>query len=211
MNVTIKFDVTEWEARLSHAAAEAVQAIRAGVNATAANAKREFISAVVPDAAGKSATTTRVRKQTTPIRRASPANLSATFTITNKGWGVSPLVTGFQRGNQYRKGGANFSTHAITGGGSAGAHSDKLFVIEANGGRILLSRIAGAHGSHRLTKDSVKKIYAEGPKTAMEQANAHPRKTWQRVAETQIGPQIAFRLQAVLDGGRPPEATMGAE
>jgi hypothetical protein len=84
ISVQTSLDTSAFTARLEYASKEGLQAIRAGVNAAAVIAKRDFIKAVVPDAAGKGINAAAVRAQTTAIRRASVANLSASFIVSNK-------------------------------------------------------------------------------------------------------------------------------
>lgn len=215
-NINVRLDAAAFVEHVENATKETVQAIRAGVNAAAVQAKREFINATSKDAAGKGATPARVKKQTSPIKRASGTDFTASFRVTGTGWNVSPLIVSVIRGNQHKIGGATISSHVETGGGSVNLSRAKFFVVQSNGGTVVLERtskgIRPARGLRRgdmarlagaLSSANVKRIYAEGPRTAMAQDNAAPRKTFERVARAQLAEQIGSRLGVALNGGSP--------
>ena len=216
ITLNVSIDASEWINRTEHAARETAQAIRSGVNAAAVQAKREFVKAASHDAAGRGATPARVRKQTTPIKRAGMNGFEASFKVFGKGWNVSPAVIAIKRGNQYKIGGATISTSVDTGGGSASLSNSKFFAIASNGGTVILERTAGGMKVSRslrskglrkiaasLSSGAVKKIYATGPRSMMEQPGAVPRQTWERTADAQLAAQIGARMQTVLNGSAP--------
>jgi hypothetical protein len=109
-------------------------------------------------------------------------------------WTISKLRIGIlnvQGATVARQGGLSASTHRLTGGGSASLNVGKAFVINANGGRFVAFR----RGSPRLP---VKSIWAESPSTAMGQATAAARVTWQKAANAELSARLPVEVQKQL-------------
>ena len=180
------------------------QALRAAVNSAAVEAKRAFVKATVTDSAGPGVTAARVRKQTTPIMRASVSKLEAKFVATNTGWGASPKLTAWGgRGTTL-----DVTTFRSSGGGSANLALARGFVINANGGSVVFIRQGSGKGmGHALTKAAgVKRVYAEAVGSALAYERNVPNQVWQRTAKEALGRNLArvvplaFLGQSVPDG-----------
>jgi hypothetical protein len=203
VSVGVRFNVGSLTSRLDHSAHNVPQLLRASVNRAAFESKRAFRKAVPPDAAGPRTSPGKENLRATV--RASVGSLTASFVVSNKPWKKSPRVISLKKGNQHRKGGMTISTFAVSGGPSANLSSPKFFRIEANGGRVILSRYASAAGKKRgyAGKTVAKAIYAAAPKTLIAVPTNSPSKVWRRTAGSALRQQIESRLQVVFNGGGP--------
>ncbi len=198
--IRIEMDMTAFIRFNAHVEKELRQAIRAGVNAAAVIGKKAFIPAAVRDIAGERVSVADVRRQVTPINRASAATLTASFTARNKGFQRTPTILKLIRGNQYKIGGGSARTFVSTGGGSNPVTSGRMFQINANGGRVLMVRTGSSAGRKR-GNGTVKRVYAEGPGTAMGQEWAAPRLVFEIATAHALEREVSARVQTVLNGG----------
>jgi hypothetical protein len=209
----IQFDDKALRERLDRIAKDGQQAIANAVTTTARAAKRDFTTQATQDIGilgeGRSGAIGRFRKHLKRITPAAPGHLTASFTVLPPGgsYGLAPQIKSMLRGNQHKAGGGTVSTHILTGGGSANLTNSGFFVIEANGGKVVLVRKShGAGSGRRLDRRLVKKIYAETPSAAMKQEDAAPRLAWELTASTMLSATIGAALQTVFNGGAAPAA-----
>jgi hypothetical protein len=206
LTFSVKLDTAQFTQRLDFAAKEAVQAIRAGVNAAAVDAKRAWKPAFVKDAGG-TVRSADVTSKFAKSYRASASNLENKTVFIGKGFDRSPSILSDV------KDAVTIGTFLQSGGGSANLSKPRFFILRANGGQIVLSRFAssagarGAKGS-RLSAAFVRKIHAETPAGSMRTGDA-PRKVWETTANTAVAAQVASRIQTVLDGRQAPDAPSG--
>jgi hypothetical protein len=203
---SVRLDTTAFTNRMDFAAKETLQAIRAGVNAAAVDAKRAWKPAFVKDAGGN-VRAADVTSKFARSYRASASDLTNRTIFTGKGFDRSPSIL------SDAKDAVTIGTFMTSGGGSASLSKPRFFILKANGGTVVLDRIAssagarGAKGS-RLSAAYVKKIHAETPAGSMRDGDA-PRKVWEQTANTAVAAQVASGIQTVLDGRQAPDAPSG--
>ena len=167
-------------------------ATKAAINKAARAARTSAIEVIALDEGVPQA---RAKKSISKLNTASPSNLKATWTAGAQRIGILSTA-----GAKFSKGsGLTARTHVLTGGGSSRLSIAKAFVIQANGGRVLMIRKARGRG-----KQAIKAVYAETPSTGLGQADAAGRKVWQRTAETRLNNELNSALSAVFAGGSAP-------
>lgn len=207
LSMTIRLDLGEFDRRLENIMTHERQAIANALTTTARAGRKAFTAKVIPDSVGGAKTTIKaaLRSQVSNVRSATAGNLTAIQIVRLSRFGVSPQLRNVAKGNQHKPGGATIGTFMLTGGGSADLTSGKFFVIDANGGKVILESRPGIHRQgRRLTRAEVKKIYAEMPITAFAQENSVPRQAWDLAIDTTLTTSVAANLQTVFDGASAP-------
>lgn len=189
VGIEIRLDTHELTERMQFAARETMNALRRAVDRTARAARKEAIATMAADIGRpKSA----FSKAVPPVKTTTQSSLTATWTISKAKIGIlgtgalTPIRSPLQ-------GSFSGSTFRLTGGGSAHLNVPKAFVIQANGGRVLMVRTGRG-------KKAIKAIYAESPNTGMAQDDGAPRKQWQKIAARELPAQAGSAMQAILDG-----------
>jgi hypothetical protein len=180
-----------WATELS--ASKIRSTLASALNKAARAARKDFIAVAAQDIG---VPVSRVKASVSNIVRASPSNLSAKFVVSKSRIGIRNTMGAiFSKGS-----GLTAHTHVLTGGGSASLSAPKAFLLQANGGQVIMVRV----GKGRAT---IKGIYAEGVNTALSQPAAAPRLKWIRDADTITPHAIADGMQRVLNGGSVPSDT----
>lgn len=209
--LTINIDDREWSRRLAHIGDALRPAIASAITSTAREGRKAFARELPPDAVGgkKGSISKALAAQFKQPTVASPASLTSISIIKPSRFDVMPLLRSSKPGNMYKPGGATVSTWIATGGGSASLFSPKFFVLRANSGEVILERKKSVAGlgrkaGRRLTKQEVKKIYAEQPISAFKQDFSRPRIAWTRAIDTNIVFRVGGAVQEVFNGGGSP-------
>lgn len=188
LDITFRMDLTgllSWATPIIER--ELRQAIRAGVNVTAAKARKNFLRSAAADIGVKQSD---IRPFVSPVSRAGTRNLSASFVAKNTGFTRTPRLVRMARGNQYKEGGGEVKTFLTSGGGSNPLSSKKLFMLESNGGRVVMVRQGR----------KLKRIYAEGPGSAAGLESAKPHRELVIATPTMLKDELNPRIAAVLQG-----------
>ncbi len=206
LTFSVKIDTSQFTERMEFCAAEAVQAIRAGVNSAAVDAKKSWKTAFVKDAGGN-VRSADVTSKFAKSYRASASNLTNRTVFIGRGFDRSPSILSDV------KDAITIGTFLQSGGGSASLSKPRFFILKANGGTVVLDRFASSAGSRgakgsRLSAAFVKKIHSETPAGSMRDGDT-PRKVWEATANTAVAAQVASRMQTVLDGRQAPDAPSG--
>lgn len=215
VSLSMTIDTKQFEDRLRLMAEQFPAAIASGVTSTAREGRRIFIQETIADVgvgSGRTSAVARIKSHVRRISPASPASLTATMVIPPPGgsYGVMPIIRRISKGNQNRPGGGTISTDLLSGGPSQNLTRSGFFLIEANKGRIVLTRtksVAGLGrkgGSRRLTNAEVKKVFAETVSAAFKFHDAVPRIRWERAIDSTFALNISGALQQVMDGAAAP-------
>lgn len=190
-DLSFKLDATEFIDQMDSAARNTVNAIRRAVDRTARTARKSAIAEMAADIGRpKSAFAKAVPR----VKATTQASLTAAWTIGKQNIGI--LGTGtFTPGRSALQGSFQGSTFRITGGGSAALNIAKAFIVNSNGGRVLMVRTGAGKRDYRP-------VYAEMPSTGMRQEDGAPRMTWRKTAERDLAANAATEMQAALDGAQ---------
>lgn len=196
IGLKVEFDTRQFENVLDLASRETRNALRRSVDRAARTARRETIPIMAADiGVSKSA----FGKAVPPVKGSTQNNLSATWTISKAR--ISALKVGkFQPVLSPLRGSYTGSTFRLSGGGSSSLRIGKSFVMNVGGNSLLMVR----QGRGR---SNVKSIYAEMPRTGMEQTDGAPRLKWQSVAERELAKEVAANVGIALSGGTVPTPT----
>lgn len=197
-DLQITFDTSELTKLLDSAAANTVNALRRAVDRTARRARRETIKVMAADIGRPQSA---FSKAVPPVKTTTQSSITATWRISKANIGI--LKTGsFTPIRSALQGSFSGSTFRATGGGSASLNLPKAFIIEHNGGRVLMVRTGKG-------RSAIKAIYAEMPNTSMSQDDAAPRRMWTRVAQHDLGANAAAEMQNALNGAQLSPFTSG--
>lgn len=195
IDIQVKWDAKQFTDQLEGAATKMLSSLASAINKSARTARREDIKIIAQDI-GRPAS--EFRDATPVIRRASPGNLTATWTVKKKKVGV--LGTGtFTPVMSALRGSFSGSTFRLSGGGSSALNIPKAFIMPnkgsgGKGGRGLLFIRTGK------SRNAVHAVMAEMPRTAMSQPDAVPRKVWERVANEELAKNVSEAVGRVING-----------
>jgi hypothetical protein len=199
VEIAVKLDVRAFVDRLNLSARETVNALRRSVDRTARAARKEAVRTMAADIG---VSQSKFKDAVPLVRASTQANISATWQIRKKAISILNVGT-FTPVLSANRGSFNGSTFRLSGGGSSRLEIGKAFILESNGGRVLMVRTGSG-------KKDFKPVYAESPKTGMAQDDAAPRKAWTKTADATLGATLGAELQRALDGQTGPNpATIG--
>lgn len=198
VGLKVEFDTRQFENALDLASRETRNALRRSVDRAARTARRETIPIMAADIGVPKSV---FAKATPPVKASTQSNLSATWAVSKAR--ISALKIGkLQPGPSKLRGSFLGSTFRLTGGGSSSLSIPKAFVMNVKGGPQLMVR----EGKGR---SAIKGVYAEMPRTGMEQTHGAPRLKWENVAARELAKEVAANLGVTLGGGTVPTTSQG--
>ena len=161
--------------------------IRSAVDKSARAARREAIATMAADSFVPRA---RFAKAVPLVRTTRPGSLIASWTIGKSKNSIrgpgGREITRIARGTTVQA-----ASYVLSGGGSSSMTLARAFVINANGGRVVMTRTGSG-------KRAIKPIYAESPHTGMK-GDRKPKVIWQQTAESKLREFAPAAVQAALD------------
>ena len=185
--VLIRFDDRDLQ-RWGAAAVKLVENnVRSAIDKSARAARREAIKTMAADSLVPRA---RFARAVPLVRTTRPGSLIATWTVGKSKNSIrgpgGREITRIPRNTTVAA-----SSYVLSGGGSSHMQLARAFVINANGGRVVMTR----YGSG---KRAIKPIYAESPHTGMK-GDRKPKVIWQQVAENAVRRNLSADVQAALN------------
>ena len=198
MNIQIKLDTAEFEARMNASAREVVNALRSSVDKAARSARRDFIKSAAADIGVPAS---KIKKSTPPIRGTTQSNLSATFTVSKQN--ITPLEVGgsIASAEQRRKAGGTLTwlTLRLSGGQGASSPLSRSFTLAGrNSGKILVFHRSGP--GKWGTLEGAKAIFAPHAASEMGVERLTPRRVWRETAERELNANLEQKIQQALNG-----------
>jgi hypothetical protein len=198
--IKVGIDATQLEQWAAELSARGLRnAIRRAVDQSARAARKITIGTIERDIG---VSKSKFKDAVPKVRASTAGDLAARWTIGKARIGILNVA-----GAKVSKTiGLRASTHRLTGGGSASLNVKNAFVVNSkSGGRFVAFR----RGSDRLP---IKGVYAEHPATAMGQANAAARQTWEREASREAAMRLPVEVaKQFAREGLGPASPVGSE
>jgi len=195
-SITVSFDCHQLTDRMNFAAREIVNGLRRAVDGAARAARKVALKAAASD---EGAGLAYAKKNMPLVRGSTQSSLSATWTIPGSVIGIMHVSGATLTPGQ----GLTASTFRDTGGGSAALNVPEAFMLKVRNsdGSLAMLRFRHGVGSHR---GGIRSMSAEMTRTSMSQADAVPRKIWEKTASEQLATRGSAALEAALGGFKAP-------
>jgi len=192
IEVKVDMDTRALVQQLEQAATKMTSAIASGLNKSARTARREAIKVMARDI-GRPAS--EFKSATPVIRRASPGNLKATWSIGKRMMGALP-VGQFVPVRSALQGSYSGSTFKVSGGGSSHLSIERSFIMpgKGSGGKGLLFVRTGKG------RNAIHAVAIEMPSTSMAQEGDAPRQTWTKIAEAEVAKNVSTAVGLAING-----------
>jgi hypothetical protein len=198
VDLKVTMDTREFVERMDLSAREIINAMRRSVDKSARAARRDAIKTMARDIG---VPVSKFRDAVPLVKASTQASISASWTVKKKAISILNVGT-FAPVLSWNRGSFDGSTFRLTGGGSSHLAIGKAFIVQANGGRVLMVRTG-------KEKNAFKPVYAETPSTGMAQDDGAPRKEWKRVADRELSATLGAEVQRALDGVTGPSPGAG--
>ena len=191
MDITVRLDTRELEARMTGAAAEILKGLRSAVDKAARQSRKD---AIKEGAADMNVSNQRAGKNIPKVRASTMSSLSASWNIPTIEIGALEVIgVSLAPGG----GGLRFNAYRRTGGKSAALSAPKAFRISgANSGKEL-AMIRFGKG-----RRDIRKVEGEMLITSMRQGDGAARKLWEREASAKLHTVASEAVAAALAGSK---------
>lgn len=189
MQASVQLDTSQLTQRLDEISARGlVNALRRTVDKAARQARKETIPVVARDV---NVPRGRLSASLPLVKASSQTSLSASWTIKKSRVGIGSTIGAVWP--VHGSNGLSASTFALSGGGSAHLDVPKAFTLTLGGNRVVFHRVGRG-------RTAIRAIYAASTSTTMAQADAAPRKLWERRAAELVAQNLAAEVQRAFDG-----------